>query len=55
MTNEAEGGGVARTGVVVAPAIQQPIKRPSLLTGLVTGPTAEEGMGAVVDQEKNTI
>lgn len=46
MTNETEGGGVSGTRVVSAS-----IKHPSLFTSLITGPTAEEGMGAVADKE----
>ena len=51
MTNETEGGRVSRTRVIRASAVQQSIKHPSLLTALVTGPTTEEGMGAVVDKD----
>lgn len=52
MTNETECGSVSRTCVFIASAVQQSIKHPSLLSGLVTGPTAEERMGAVVEEEK---
>lgn len=58
MADETEGGHVSRTGVLGASAVQQSIKHPSLLTGPVAGPTAEERMGAVVDPEsrhQNTI
>lgn len=50
MTNKTEGGRVSRAAAVWASAVQQSIKHPSVLTGLITGPTAEEGMGAVVDK-----
>lgn len=50
MTNKTEWGRVSRAAAVWASAVQQSIKHPSVLTGLITGPTAEEGMGAVVDK-----
>ena len=58
MADETEGGRISRTGVLGASAVQQSIKHPSLLTGPVAGPTAEERMGAGVDREsrhQNTI
>lgn len=58
MADETEGGRVSRTSVLGASDVQQSIKHPSLLTGPVAGPTAEERMGAAVDQEsrhQNTI
>lgn len=51
MTNETDSGCVSRTCCVITSAIQQSIKHPSLLTSLITGSTAEERMGAVVDEE----
>ena len=42
MTDETEGRCVSRTGVIGASAVQQAVKHPSLLAGLVRGPAAEE-------------
>lgn len=47
MTDETESGRVSRTRVVRASAVQQYVKHPPLSAGLITGPTAEEGVGPV--------
>lgn len=51
MTNETDSGCVSRTCCFITSAVQQPVKRPSLFSGLVTGSTAEERVGAVEDEE----
>lgn len=51
VANETEGGCVSGTRVIRASAIQQAVEHPSLFTGPVTGPTAEEWMGAVVEED----
>lgn len=53
MANETEGGRVSRTCVFRASAVQQTVKHPSLLTGPVTGPTAEKWMGAAVEESRH--
>lgn len=53
MANETEGGCVSRTCVIRASAVQQAIKHPSVLAGPITGPTAEEWMGAVVVENRH--
>lgn len=53
MADEAEGGRVG-TGVLWASAVQQAVKHPSILTASVSGATAEEGVRAGVEEEKNT-
>ncbi len=52
VANETEGGRVSRTRAVGPPAVQQSIKHPSVLAAPVTGSTAEERMGSVVDEEQ---
>lgn len=51
VADETEGGCVSGTRVIRASAIQQAVEHPSLFTGPVTGPTAEEWMGAVVEED----
>lgn len=51
MADETEGGCVSGTRAVRLLAVQQAVEHPSLLAGLVSGPTAEERMGAVAEEE----
>lgn len=52
MANKTKGRCVSRTCVIRTSAVQQAVEHPSVLTGPITGPTAEERMGAV--GEENT-
>lgn len=50
MTDETKGRRVPGTCAVGAAAVQQSIEQASVFTGLVTGLTAEERVGAVVEK-----
>lgn len=44
---------VSRTCVIRTSAVQQAVKHPSVLIGPITGPTAEEWMGAVGEENRH--
>lgn len=53
MANEAEGGRFSRTCVFRASAVQQAVKHPPVLAAPVAGPTAEERMGAKLEESSH--
>lgn len=53
MANEAEGGRFSRTRVFRASAVQQAVKHPPVLAAPVAGATAEERMGAKLEESSH--